>query len=94
MSESVNIKLKHPLARDGSQIETIPLRRPLAGDMKGVSQHDILRMVPEAVCTLVTRISEPMLPASQFWMLDPTDLLEVSGRVVGFFVDLENSPAT
>jgi len=87
--ESVTVTLKTPLANaTGKPVESLTLRRPKAGDLRGISQVEILRMVPEPLCTLVGRISDPAFPPSLFWQMEAEDLMELSGAVAGFFVTL------
>ena len=95
MTEPVTVKLKHPIARDsGAMVEEITLRRPKAGDLKGLSTFDVVRLDTNAICTLVGRISEPAFPPALFWQLEVNDLASISGAVVGFFADSESIPAT
>ena len=84
-AKSKTIHLKHPLKSGDKVIDTITLRRPMAGDLRGVKLIDLVQMDADAVCQLVARISSPLVAPSRFWELDAEDLLSVSMEVVGFF---------
>ena len=93
-TKTKTIDLKHPLAmgEGAKDIDTITLRRPMAGDLRGVKLVDLMQMDADAVCQLVARISSPLLPAGRFWELDAADLLNVSVEVVGFFASEPTPP--
>ena len=91
-AKTKNVDLKHPLGTGEKRIDTITLRRPMAGDLRGVKLVDLMQMDAEAVCQLVARISTPLVTASRFWELDASDLLSVSMEVVGFFASEPTPP--
>jgi hypothetical protein len=81
---TIAVTLAQPLEVNGKTLTSLTLRRPLAGDLRGVRLLDLLQMEPGAVAAVVNRISEPRLPESAFWGLDPEDLTNLATEVAGF----------
>lgn len=93
MTDPIEILLRHPLPLgEGRDLTGLRLRRPLAGDLRGIKLALLLQMDTDALAQVVERVSEPLLPAARFWALDPEDLTEVAMAVVGFFAPASPSP--
>jgi len=78
------INLDTPIQRDGQTISAIELRKPAAGELRGLSMLGLLQMDVEAVATLLPRISTPMVSKPEALQMDPADLLAVGIAVAGF----------
>ena len=81
---TVTITLDHPIQRGAQEIPTIELRKPRAGELRGVSLFDLVRMDVSAVQTVLPRISTPTLTRPEVDALDPADLFQLSAEVSGF----------
>ena len=83
---SICITLDTPLQRGAKSIDSITLRKPVAGELRGIELAGLLRLDVGSLQTLVPRISSPTLTAHDVAQLDPADLLQIGSEVVGFFV--------
>lgn len=84
------VTLSTPIKRDGGNVETIQLRRPNAGEMRGLSLVDVTKLEIDAIFKLVPRISMPFLTEPELASLSPADLLAISSEIASFF--LPNAP--
>ena len=67
-------------------VTTLSLRKPNAGELRGLALTDILNMDVNSLATLVPRISQPMLTKDEVLTLDPADLVQIGGEVASFFI--------
>ncbi len=81
---TVSITLDHPIKRGDTEITSIDLRKPRAGELRGVSLYDLVRMDVAAVQTVLPRISTPTLTRPEVDAMDPADLFQISAEVAGF----------
>lgn len=81
-----HIELDTPITRKGGDVTTITLRKPKAGELRGLSLTDILQMDVNALGKLLPRISDPMLTEAEVQAMDPADLVQLGGEVAGFLV--------
>lgn len=81
-----SVTLSYPLKRGETEISTINVRRPKAGELRGLALPDIMTGEVVAMLTLIPRISEPPLTADEANALDPADLAEIAGTIRGFFM--------
>lgn len=80
------IPLIDPVRRGDTAIETIRLRKPRAGELRGLSLQDVIQTDFVALLTLIPRISEPPLTVEECDRLDPADFAEIGGTIRGFFM--------
>lgn len=80
------IILETPIQRGDTNIATLELRKPAAGELRGIKLFDLLQMDTEALMRLIPRISTPTITDHEAAQLDPADLLQIGSEVVGFFV--------
>ncbi len=80
------ITLSEPITRGEQTIEKITLRKPRAGELRGLNLQQLISVDVGAILQLVPRISEPVLTADECANLDPADLTEIGGTVRGFFM--------
>lgn len=88
-NKSVTIKLSEPIARTGGNVHEITLRKPKAGELRGLKVEDLFATDINALFVLVPRISSPALIPAELELLEAEDLLEVAGAVKGFFLPAE-----
>ena len=85
----IKITLEHPLKqgeKGDKKISEINLRKPMAGELRGIKLLDIMQMDVNAFVPLLGRITTPMLSETQVYSLDPVDLIQIMTGVHGFFV--------
>ncbi|CCH13810.1 phage-related tail protein [Stenotrophomonas maltophilia D457] len=80
------VTLDYPIQRGEQVIATIKLRKPNAGELRGIKLVDLLQIDVSAVAALLPRITEPTLTAADVNKLDPADLVAIGTLVAGFFV--------
>ena len=79
-----------------SSVESVTLRKPRAGELRGVQLAQLMMMDVAALQTVLPRISTPTLTAHDVGNLDPADLMELALKVQGFFMtkaERESLPA-
>ncbi|MCU1128914.1 phage tail assembly protein [Stenotrophomonas maltophilia] len=90
------IVLETPIQRGEQVIRSVRLRKPTAGDLRGIKLFDLAQMDVTALTTVLPRISQPILTTADAGKLEPADLIEIA-RVIGdFFVpkaEKESLPA-
>jgi hypothetical protein len=94
MNDDSKVRLSSPLQFGDQSIDILSLRRPTAGDMRGIKLRDIIDMDVSTICILAERISLTPLAPSQLKDLDPADLLQLSVTISNFFEKLPRSQTT
>ena len=91
------IHLDRPIQRAGQTIDALQLRKPTAGELRGLSLINVLQMEVDALAALLPRISTPVIHKPEVMAMDPADLLACGIQVGGFLQqkgakDLESQP--
>lgn len=80
------ITLETPLQRGDQTITEITLRKPSAGELRGLSLVSLLQMEVTALTTVLPRITSPALTSDEINRLDLPDLMQLGSEVAGFLV--------
>jgi hypothetical protein len=80
------VTLVEPLKRESGDVTTLTLRKPKAGEMRGLKVGDLFNGDVGAVLALLPRIADPFITEHEAGQLDPADLAEIAGTVTGFFM--------
>lgn len=72
-------------ARGDDQIKSVKLRKPTAGELRGLNLQDLMRADVNAIITVLPRISDPIMTAADAASLEADDLAEAGGVITGFF---------
>lgn len=80
------VDLDTPIVRGEQTISRVTLRKPAAGELRGIALADLLRLEVGSLHTLLPRITTPTLTTQDVAKLDPCDLVAIGGEVVGFFM--------
>jgi len=83
---TVTITLQEPLQREAGPIAAITLRKPRAGELRGLKLGELINSDVGAVITLLPRISDPFITPEEAANLDAEDIAEIAGAIVGFFL--------
>lgn len=83
------VTLDTPIKRGNSFITEVTLRKPNAGELRGVSLAELLQMKVDALQTVLPRITNPILHKQDMATLDPADLVNMGTVVVGFLLTKE-----
>ncbi|GGY03713.1 phage tail assembly protein [Paludibacterium paludis] len=80
------ITLDEPITRGDQKISAVTLRKPGAGELRGVSLIDLMQMDVASLIKVVPRISTPTLTEQEVSRLDPADLVQLGTEVSGFLL--------
>lgn len=80
------IELEDPLTRGETQIATITLRKPNAGELRGLKLDDLVQNEVTALLKLIPRISDPILTEDEASRLSFSDIVQCGGAISGFFM--------
>lgn len=80
------VDLVEPITRGAITIDKLTLRKPKAGELRGLTLSDVIGLEIAALLKLIPRISEPPLTDAECQDLDPADLTEIGGTIRGFFM--------
>lgn len=78
------IKLEEAIARGKTTIDSITLRKPASGELRGLKLLDLLNGDVNATIRLVPRISQPTLTEQEVAALEPADLLGCADAIAVF----------
>lgn len=80
------IELDEPIQRGDTQITQVTIRRPNAGEMRGLSMLQVVNMHTEALLVLIPRISEPVLMAHELKVMNPADFMQIATVIAHYYV--------
>lgn len=97
MTEMITVKLDNPIKRgdDGEEIKKISLRKPNAGELRGLSMADLARLDVNAVLKLLPRITVPTLSQDEVNKLQTEDLFTCCTEIGSFLLtkaDMQGFP--
>ena len=78
------VTLDNPIQHGEQTISEIVVRKPMAGQLRGLNMTDILQMDVNALTKLLPRITD--LTEKEVNDMDPADLLKAGVVVVGFLM--------
>ena len=82
------ITLQEPIQRaTGEPITELTLRKPKAGELRGLKIEDLWNTDINALFTLLPRITTPALIPEYLDQLCTEDLMDIGGTVKGFFMN-------
>jgi len=84
--KSHEITLSEPIVRGETKIDTLTLRKPKAGELRGLSIADLQNAQVTAVITLLPRISAPPITEPEAANMEPEDLATCAGAIIDFFM--------
>lgn len=80
------VPLVEPIGRESGDIPTLTLRKPKAGELRGLSIKDLVNSDVSAVITVLPRICDPFISEHEAASLAAEDIAEIAGTIVGFFM--------
>lgn len=83
---SETITLAEPIVRGEETITSIALRKPRAGELRGLSIQELMSARASAVLDILPRITVPLITAAEADNLEAEDLAACSGAIIGFFL--------
>ena len=89
LADDNTVALDTPIRRGTTVIDSITLRKPNSGELRGISLAELLQMKVDALQAVLPRITTPMLHKQDMASLDPADLVNLGTVVVGFLLTKE-----
>lgn len=89
------VPLDHPIARGETTITSLQLRKPGAGELRGLTLADLARLDVDAILKLLPRITTPALTPLEASQLSMEDLFACSTEIGAFLLkrqELEGLP--
>lgn len=80
------VTLDYPIQRGETTITDVTVRKPMAGQLRGLNMTDILQMDINALSKLLPRITSPALTEVDISDMDPADLMQLGQEVAAFLV--------
>lgn len=81
-----SVTLDMPIIRGKTLIDSITLRKPQAGELRGVHLVELLNMDVATLIKILPRISNPSITAPEAAGMDPADLLACGSKISGFLL--------
>lgn len=86
LADDNTVTLDTPIRRGKTSIDSITLRKPNSGELRGVSLAELLNMDVNSLVKVIPRISAPSLTAIEVTSMDPADLFALGTKVSGFLL--------
>lgn len=86
---TVVVDLDYGINRGSDVIQSITLRKPKTGALRGLKLSDVLSSDVNALIQLLPRITNPALTAAEIADLDPADFTSLATGVISFFATQE-----
>lgn len=80
------IELDEPIKRGTTEITEVTLRKPVSGELRGVSLMELAQMDVQALRKVLPRISSPSLTDVEVSRMDPADLMQCGVAVASFLL--------
>lgn len=80
------LTLQNPIQREGGPITQLTLRKPKAGELRGLNIQSLMVGDVTAVISLLPRIASPIITAHEASQLEAEDIAEAAGTIMLFFM--------
>lgn len=90
----INVPLAKPLTYGQDKLTNLQLRRPMAGDLRGLRLAGLSDMDVDVITKIAVRCSVTAVTEALLAELDPYDLVKLTEAVGGFFADAPPSQTT
>lgn len=84
--KTATVTLATPILRESGPIDQLTLRKPKAGELRGLSLQALMQSDINALITVLPRISTPFVAEHEAANLEADDLAEIGGAILGFFM--------
>lgn len=85
-TEFKTLDLEQPVVRGEQTIDKVSIRRPTAGEMRGVSLLDLSRMESTAISELIPRLTVPPLTKPEVNAMSLVDFMAIGVEIAGFLL--------
>lgn len=80
------VTLDTPLQRGEESIDTVKIRKPKSGELRGLSLVDLGQLKVDALAKLLPRVTTPILSPAEVSNMDPADLLACGAEIGSFLL--------
>ncbi len=87
MTMTKKVKLPYPFKRDDVTVEEVEVRKPFAGELRGLSLTDVVEMKFDAHMVLIPRVTS--IDEREVLNLEPANLTMLMTSITGFFVKVD-----
>lgn len=84
MTDIVTVPLETPLARGETMLAELKLRRPVSGDLRGISVAKLGQLDYDELRKLLPRIAIDGLIVDEIDRIDTADMVEIGGAIADF----------
>ncbi|OFJ45993.1 phage tail protein [Pseudomonas koreensis] len=81
-----SVTLDTPISRGKTTINTLNLRKPQSGELRGVQLIELLNMDVATLIKILPRITSPGITAPEAAGMDPADLLACGSKISAFLL--------
>jgi len=81
-----SVSLDTPITRGKTTIDTLSLRKPQSGELRGVQLIELLNMDVATLIKILPRITSPSITAPEAAGMDPADLLACGSKISAFLL--------
>lgn len=89
-----SVPLPVPLKVGDQTLFSLDLRRPTAGELRGIKLQSIIDMDVTTITVVAARVSSPPIPEACMSAMDPANLLPLATAIADFFLTHPQSPTT
>lgn len=86
------IPLERPIRRGEQTIESVKIRKPNSGELRGANLLDLGQMNVDALMKVLPRVTQPPLFQTECDGLDPADLMSMAVEVSAFLLGKRARP--
>lgn len=81
-----SVTLDTPVIRGKTHIATLTIRKPTAGELRGIKLQSLMESDTNSIMTLLPRITSPALTAQEVSNMDASDLWVIGNEIVYFLL--------
>jgi hypothetical protein len=85
-ADDSSVTLDTPITRGKTTIDTLTLRKPQSGELRGVQLIELLNMDVATLIKILPRITSPSITAPEAAGMDPADLLACGSKISAFLL--------
>lgn len=90
---SNTVTLGYALMRGDQEIKTISFRKPVTGDLRGLSVTQLLNTDVDQISAFLPRITTPSIMPAEIEKLPVSDFLSLAMKALGFFTESPSQTA-
>ena len=83
---TATVELDTPIKRNQEEVAKLTLRKPMAGELRGVSLADVINLDVDSITKVLPRISNPTVTEQEVREMDPADLTACGSEIAGFLL--------